>query len=122
MPYNNSYYPNQAAGCMMVPTEDDVQKYPVAPNTVMVFILQDLSACYIKATGSSILDAPRIQKYNREAPPQQQEVPTNNTNADYASKSDLEQMQRQIDTLNNQIKPLLNRNPNNNKKADTRNE
>ena len=65
----------QTAGCMMVPTEEEVQKYPVAPNTAMVFLLQDLAACYIKATGASMLDAPRIQK--------------------------------QIDTLNEQIKPLL---------------
>ena len=56
----------QTAGCMMVPSEEDVQKYPVAPNTAMVFLLQDLSACYIKATGSSMLDAPRIQRYIRD--------------------------------------------------------
>lgn len=51
--YNNNNYPlynqpqyqqqtqMQTAGCMMVPTEEEVQKYPVAPNTAMVFLLQD---------------------------------------------------------------------------------
>lgn len=121
--YNNSNYPlynqpqyqsqqqaqMQTAGCMMVPSEDEVQKYPVAPNTAMVFLLQDLSACYIKATGSSMLDAPRIQKYVRDDQTNTQ-INVQNTqknSPDYAVKADIEKIQKQIDTLNEQIKPLL---------------
>lgn len=103
----------QTAGCMMVPTEEEVQKYPVAPNTAMVFLLQDLSACYIKATGASMLDAPRIQKYVRNAPQnapenvqkQPENTPENVHN--FAEKTDIDRIQKQIDTLNEQIKPLL---------------
>lgn len=128
--YNNSNYPlynqpqyqsqqqaqMQTAGCMMVPTEEEVQKYPVAPNTAMVFLLQDLSACYIKATGSSMLDAPRIQKYVRD---DQTNTPINVQNTqknspDYAVKADIEKIQKQIDSLNEQVRPLL-RNTNNRK-------
>lgn len=106
----------QTAGCMMVPTEEEVQKYPVAPNTAMVFLLQDLSACYIKATGSSMLDAPRIQKYVRD---DQTNTPINVQNTqknspDYAVKADIEKIQKQIDSLNEQVRPLL-RNTNNRK-------
>lgn len=121
--YNNNNYPlynqpqyqsqqqaqMQTAGCMMVPSEDEVQKYPVAPNTAMVFLLQDLSACYIKATGSSMLDAPRIQKYVRDDQTNTQ-INVQNTqknSPDYAVKADIEKIQKQIDTLNEQIKPLL---------------
>ena len=99
----------QTAGCMMVPTEEEVQKYPVAPNTAMVFLLQDLSACYIKATGASMLDAPRIQKYVRNASEnvqkQSENTPENVHN--FAEKTDIDRIQKQIDTLNEQIKPLL---------------
>lgn len=128
--YNNSNYPlynqpqyqsqqqaqMQTAGCMMVPTEEEVQKYPVAPNTAMVFLLQDLSACYIKATGSSMLDAPRIQKYVRDDQTNTQ-INVQNTqknSPDYAVKADIEKIQKQIDSLNEQIRPLL-RNTNNRK-------
>jgi hypothetical protein len=128
--YNNSNYPlynqpqyqsqqqaqMQTAGCMMVPSEDEVQKYPVAPNTAMVFLLQDLSACYIKATGSSMLDAPRIQKYVRDDQTNTQ-INVQNTqknSPDYAVKADIEKIQKQIDSLNEQIRPLL-RNTNNRK-------
>lgn len=119
-PYYNGYpqYSSQtpqqmATGCMIVPSEDEVQKYPVAPNTAMVFILQDLSACYIKATGSSVLDAPKIQKYVRNAPQnasenvqkQSENTPENVHN--FAEKTDIDRIQKQIDTLNEQIKPLL---------------
>lgn len=128
--YNNNNYPlynqpqyqsqqqaqMQTAGCMMVPSEDEVQKYPVAPNTAMVFLLQDLSACYIKATGSSMLDAPRIQKYVRDDQTNTQ-INVQNTqknSPDYAVKADIEKIQKQIDSLNEQIRPLL-RNTNNRK-------
>ena len=130
LPYYNNNYPlynqpqyqsqqqaqMQTAGCMMVPTEEEVQKYPVAPNTAMVFLLQDLSACYIKATGSSMLDAPRIQKYVRD---DQTNTPINVQNTqknspDYAVKADIEKIQKQIDSLNEQVRPLL-RNTNNRK-------
>ena len=128
--YNNNNYPlynqpqyqsqqqaqMQTAGCMMVPSEDEVQKYPVAPNTAMVFLLQDLSACYIKATGSSMLDAPRIQKYVRDDQTTTQ-INVQNTqknSPDYAVKADIEKIQKQIDSLNEQIRPLL-RNTNNRK-------
>lgn len=128
--YNNNNYPlynqpqyqsqqqaqMQTAGCMMVPSEEEVQKYPVAPNTAMVFLLQDLSACYIKATGSSMLDAPRIQKYVRDDQTNTQ-INVQNTqknSPDYAVKADIEKIQKQIDSLNEQIRPLL-RNTNNRK-------
>ena len=130
LPYYNNNYPlynqpqyqsqqqaqMQTAGCMMVPTEEEVQKYPVAPNTAMVFLLQDLSACYIKATGSSMLDAPRIQKYVRD---DQTNTPINVQNTqknspDYAVKADIEKIQKQIDSLNEHVRPLL-RNTNNRK-------
>ena len=130
LPYYNNNYPlynqpqyqsqqqaqMQTAGCMMVPTEEEVQKYPVAPNTAMVFLLQDLSACYIKATGSSMLDAPRIQKYVRD---DQTNTPINVQNTqknspDYAVKADIEKIQKQIDSLNEQVRALL-RNTNNRK-------
>jgi hypothetical protein len=112
----------QTAGCMMVPTEEEVQKYPVAPNTAMVFLLQDLSACYIKATGASMLDAPRIQKYVRD---DQINTQTNVQNTqknspDYAVKADIEKIQKQIDSLNEQVRPLL-RNTNNNRKPEVKN-
>lgn len=130
LPYYNNNYPlynqpqyqsqqqaqMQTAGCMMVPTEEEVQKYPVAPNTAMVFLLQDLSACYIKATGSSMLDAPRIQKYVRDDQTNTQ-INVQNTqknSPDYAVKADIEKIQKQIDSLNEQVRPLL-RNTNNRK-------
>ena len=135
--YNNNNYPlynqpqyqsqqqaqMQTAGCMMVPSEDEVQKYPVAPNTAMVFLLQDLSACYIKATGSSMLDAPRIQKYVRDDQTNTQ-INVQNTqknSPDYAVKADIEKIQKQIDSLNEQIRPLL-RNTNNRKPEGKNNE
>lgn len=108
--YNNNYYQpaqqSQATGCMVVPSEEDVVKYPVAPNTAMAFILQDLSACYIKATGSSMLDTPRIQKYIKENASSVENAKSEAI-TDFASKSDIDRMQKQIDTLNEQIKPLL---------------
>ena len=111
----------QTAGCMMVPTEEEVQKYPVAPNTAMVFLLQDLSACYIKATGASMLDAPRIQKYVRDdqinTQANVQNTPKNSP--DYAVKADIEKIQKQIDSLNEQVRPLLRNN--NNKKPEVKN-
>lgn len=130
LPYYNNNYPlynqpqyqsqqqaqMQTAGCMMVPTEEEVQKYPVAPNTAMVFLLQDLSACYIKATGSSMLDAPRIQKYVRDDQTNTliNVQNTQKNSPDYAVKADIEKIQKQIDSLNEQVRPLL-RNTNNRK-------
>ena len=106
----------------MVPTEEEVQKYPVAPNMAMVFLLQDLSACYIKATGASMLDAPRIQKYVRDDQINTQinVQNTQKTNPDYAVKADIEKIQKQIDSLNEQVRPLL-RSPNNNRKPEVKN-
>lgn len=116
----------QTAGCMMVPSEEDVQKYPVAPNTAMVFLLQDLSACYIKATGSSMLDAPRIQRYIRDdhtnAPVNAQNAPVQKDTIDYAVKADIEKIQKQIDSLNEQVRPLLRNSNNNNRKPEVKND
>jgi hypothetical protein len=116
----------QTAGCMMVPSEEDVQKYPVAPNTAMVFLLQDLSACYIKATGSSMLDAPRIQRYIRDdhtnAPVNAQNAPVQKDTIDYAVKADIEKIQKQIDSLNEQVRPLLRNSNNNNRKPEAKND
>lgn len=116
----------QTAGCMMVPSEEDVQKYPVAPNTAMVFLLQDLSACYIKATGSSMLDAPRIQRYIRDdhtnAPVNAQNTLVQKDTIDYAVKADIEKIQKQIDSLNEQVRPLLRNSNNNNRKPEVKND
>lgn len=111
-PYYNNYpqysQQTQTTGCMVVPSEDDVQKYPVAPNTAMVFLLQDLSACYIKATGSSMLDAPRIQKYVRQTDEKaEKNVKETGEKPDFALKSDIDSIQKQIDNLNEQIKPFV---------------
>lgn len=116
----------QTAGCMMIPSEEDVQKYPVAPNTAMVFLLQDLSACYIKATGSSMLDAPRIQRYIRDdhtnAPVNAQNTPAQKDPIDYAVKADIEKIQKQIDSLNEQVRPLLRNSNGNNRKLEVKND
>ena len=97
----------QTSGCVVVPSEDDVQKYPVAPNTAMAFILQDLSACYIKAMGASVLDAPRIAKYIRDISAQESSNQHSESTPAFALKEDIDQMQKQIDILSEQIKPLL---------------
>lgn len=114
----------QTCGCIMVMSEEEVNRYPVALNTAMAFILQDLSACYIKAMGASMLDVPRIARYTRDTT---QETPLNGSQSDFANKADentafalktdIEQIQGQIDTLTEQIKPLLNSKP---KKAEVK--
>ena len=63
-----------------------------------------------------MLDAPRIQKYVWD---DQTNTPINAQNThknspDYAVKADIEKIQKQIDSLNEQVRPLL-RNANNRK-------
>ena len=92
--YNNNNYPlynqpqyqsqqqaqMQTAGCMMVPSEDEVQKY----------VRDDQTNTQIN-----------VQNTQKNSP-------------DYAVKADIEKTQKQIDSLNEQIRPLL-RNTNNRK-------
>ena len=73
-----------------------------------------------------MLDAPRIQRYIRDdqtnAPVNAQNAPVQKDTIDYAVKADIEKIQKQIDSLNEQVRPLLRNSNNNNRKPEVKND
>lgn len=53
----------QNGGFVIVPHENDVITYPVAPGTSVTFKIENAPFCYTKTMGFSQLEAPVIEKF-----------------------------------------------------------
>ena len=131
MAYPNYYYPvnypqfqpqmnlqpgaNQPAQFVRVRSEHEARMWPVAPGNSITFIDENAPYCYTKTVDMSQLDRPRFERYRlvKEETPQeaaQSSSETFNGTAmesidpnEYALKSDLEALQRQVEKLERRI-------------------
>lgn len=70
----------QSSGFMLVPSEDIVNTYPVAPGNCVTFKIEGKPIVMEKSMGFSQLESPRIERYRlvKEEPQVPEEVPADN--------------------------------------------
>lgn len=102
----------QNGGFMLVPSEDIVRTYPVAPGNCVTFKIEGKPIVMEKSMGFSQLEAPRIDRYRlvREEEAEIPEEPKQEVNySQYIDefkeqvKEDLNKMWGEIDALRGQI-------------------
>ena len=92
----------QNGGLIVVPGEDDVVNYPVAPGYTMTFVDSNFTHLYAKTASTTQFDPPRYKKYalteeemGVSQPKQSKE------NADYVTKSELDKVWSELKKLRN---------------------
>lgn len=128
MAYPNYYYPvnyqqfqpqmpqtNQSAQFVRVRSEHEARMWPVAPGNSVTFIDENAPYCYTKTVDMSQLDRPRFERYRlvKEEPapePTQAPVPPvgglamqDHRVEEYALKSELVGLQRQVEKLERRL-------------------
>lgn len=101
--------PIQQSGFVRVQSENEARMYPVAPGNSVTFIDENAPYCYTKTMDMSQLDRPKFEKYRlvkEEDTPipaktgaESPSNPTQENTADFALKSDLTAIWREIDAL-----------------------
>ena len=94
----------QQGGFVRVQNEQEARQYPLAPGYSMTFIDDSASYCYVKTMGFSQFDKPKFEKFRlvkeEDAPVQTAE----STPVEYALKSELEVLKKQVDEMQTVIK------------------
>jgi len=113
-----SYYPQsqqiQNGGFVFVQSEDEAQRYAVAPGTSVTFKNVNSPYLYEKTMGFSQLDRPNFKRYRlideTEQTAQQQEKPVQAAQPDiqYALKSDLQALGKAVQEEIMAIRSSLN--------------
>lgn len=102
--------PIQNGGFMLVPSEDIVNSYPVAPGNCVTFKIEGKPIVMEKSMGFSQLEAPKIEKYRlvKEEPiiAQEEPIKEETDKSSYALKTDLEPIFDSIKALKEDIKSL----------------
>lgn len=112
-PYGNIYQPFQSQNqnyqqpqnqFAFVNGVEGAKSYQMIPNQTCVLIDSDNPFIYMKQTNGM---GQATLKYYKMIEISEQELKTNNvqTNTDYALKSDIDNLSKRIDELNNLIKP-----------------
>lgn len=93
-------------GVVVVPSEEDVKRYPVAPGNVVTFRLDNKPILIEKSMSWSQFDSPRYERYKliKEDMPQEAENVT--PTAEYALKTDVEGLRGDIEKVTARIDKL----------------
>lgn len=110
--------PVRQSGFVRVRSEEEAFGYPVAPGNSVTFINESAPYCYVKTMGFSQLDRPTFERYRlvKEEPSQNaqnaEKTPDKeNTRQEdeYAQKSDVAKLQRDVEALRVAIKTINER-------------
>lgn len=112
--------PVRQSGFVRVRSEEEAFGYPVAPGNSVTFINESAPYCYVKTMGFSQLDRPTFERYRlvKEEPSQNaqnaEKTPDKeNTRQEdeYAQKSDVAKLQRDVEALRVAVKTLNEQKP-----------
>jgi hypothetical protein len=112
--------PVRQSGFVRVRSEEEAFGYPVAPGNSVTFINESAPYCYVKTMGFSQLDRPTFERYRlvKEEPSQNaqnaEKTPDKeNTRPEdeYAQKSDVAKLQRDVEALRVAVKTLNEQKP-----------
>ena len=98
----------QNGGFMMVPNEDVVNTYPVAPGNCVTFKIEGKPIVMEKSMGFSQLEAPKIDRYRlvKEDAPETPQERQNDVEKVETKDSTINALERQIDALSDRINAL----------------
>lgn len=109
-------------GFVVVPTEEDVKRYAVAPGNCVTFKLENQPVIIEKSLGRSQFDSPHYERYKlvkenmpEETAPGDKEAPATDPSENAlrdeigALKSDVENIQSKIEKLKNKVSDALKR-------------
>lgn len=93
-----SQQPIQNGGYFVVPSEDDVQKYPVAPGNFITFKINGKPIIIEKSMGYSQFDDPKYKRYKMV----EEDMPVADKAdlPEYALKSDMDDLTGSIERMN----------------------
>lgn len=100
----------QQSGFVLVPSEQEARNYPVAPGNSITFKDERAPYCYVKTMGFNQLDPPIFDRYRLVKEEMPSETPTTgeNTetgkNTDYATKSDLAAIWKELNAIKAKVK------------------
>ena len=106
---------NQSAQFVRVRSEHEARMWPVAPGNSVTFIDENAPYCYTKTVDMSQLDRPRFERYRlvkEESAPEPTQAPVppvggsvmqDHRVEEYALRSDLEGLQRQVEKLERRL-------------------
>lgn len=104
----------QNGGFIQVHDENEARNYPIAPGNSVTFKDENAPYVYTKTMGFSQLDRPIFEKYRlvkeddmpTQNSPVSAEIVQQTNNIDYALKTDLTALQKEIDVLKQRIEEL----------------
>lgn len=112
--------PVRQSGFVRVRSEEEAFGYPVAPGNSVTFINESAPYCYVKTMGFSQLDRPTFERYRlvKEEPSQNAQNAEKSTykentrlENEYAPKSDVAKLQRDVEALRVAVKTLNEQKP-----------
>lgn len=112
--------PVRQSGFVRVRSEEEAFGYPVAPGNSVTFINESAPYCYVKTMGFSQLDRPTFERYRlvKEEPSQNAQNTEKSTDKEntrqvdeYAQKSDVAKLQRDVEALRVAVKTLNEQKP-----------
>lgn len=89
--YQPNYQQNYQQNMMVIATEEDALKYPIAPGNSIMFKIENQPLIIEKTMGLSQLDAPTIRYIDL--------VPRDTNKVEYATKDDIEQLREEIKSM-----------------------
>lgn len=109
-PYYPNYFNNQQTpqqNFLVVSSDDDIRKYPVAPGNMVTFRIENQPIIVEKSLGISQFDTPHYERYRMT----KEEMPEKAPAPDYALKSDLDAIKQQFNQLNDKFTKLTEKKP-----------
>ena len=93
----------QNGGLVVVPGEDDVLNYPLAPGYSVAFVDSNFTHLWIKTTGFTQLEPPKCDKYllTKETNTQKNSLESESEIPEYATKSDIDRLWTEVKKLRN---------------------
>ncbi len=90
----------QNGGLVIVPGEDDVLNYPLAPGYSMAFVNSNFTNLWVKTSGLTQLEPPKYEKYQlTKESMSAQGVAEPKDNPDYATKADIDRLWTEVKKL-----------------------
>ena len=107
-PQQNQSQQVQNGGFMMVPSEEIVKTYPVAPGNCVTFKIEGQPIVIEKSMGFSNLEAPKIERYRlvKEYATERCESALNCQQTDSDKEDTIKELERKIDALNDELEAL----------------
>ena len=98
----------QNGGFMMVPSEEIVNTYPVAPGNCVTFKIEGKPIVMEKSMGFSQLEAPKIDRYRlvKEEVVTEAQEPHIEPKQDEVNNSAMRELEARVDALSNELEAL----------------